>query len=176
MRLFTATLILLAGVFLAAQQAPQLPAPFATESANNAPRVVDPPAGARLQVPQGFAVDTWASGFDMPRFMLLAPGGEILLSDSSAGVVYVFAGGKAAGKKQLITGLNRPYGLALWQNYLYVAETNSVKRYPYDAKALTAGAGQEVVQVPGGDVRQRRLIVEHHSGRRASRRHQSVQP
>src|SRR6266536_1203933 len=150
MRSITIVCLLAAAALVAAQQPPQLPAPFATESANNAPRVVDPPAGARLQVPPGFAVDTWASGFDMPRFMLLAPGGEILLSDSGAGVVYVFAGGKPAGKKQLIAGLNRPYGLAFWQNYLYVAETNSVKRYPYDAKALTAGAGQEVVQVPGG--------------------------
>src|SRR5438874_2365020 len=105
-------LVAAAAALVAAQQAPQLPAPFATESANNAPRVVDAPAGARLQVPPGFAVEPWASGFDMPRFMLLAPGGEVLLSDSGAGIVYAFAGGKTAGKKQLITGLNRPYGLA----------------------------------------------------------------
>jgi glucose/arabinose dehydrogenase len=166
MRSITIVCLLAAAALVAAQQAPQLPAPFATESANNAPRVVDPPAGARLQAPQGFAVETWASGFDMPRFMLLAPGGEILLSDSGAGIVYAFAGGKAAGKKQLITGLNRPYGLAFWQNYLYVAETNSVKRYPYDAKALTAGAGQEVVQVPGGGNHWTRAIVFDRAGQK----------
>jgi hypothetical protein len=34
---------------------------------------------------------------------------------------------EAAGKKPLITGLKRAYGLALWRNYLYVAETESVK-------------------------------------------------
>ena len=99
MRKMMLSLLLLAGVSMAAQQAPQLPPPFATESANNAPRVVDPPPGAALQAPQGFSVEAWATGFDMPRFMLLAPGGEILLSDSGAGVVYVFAGGKPEGGK-----------------------------------------------------------------------------
>ena len=93
MRVVTVMCLVVGGALLGAQ-APQLPAPFATPSATNAPRVVDAPAGAMLHVPQGFAVSTWASGFDMPRFMLLAPGGEVLLSDSGAGIVYVFAGGK----------------------------------------------------------------------------------
>ena len=121
MRTLVATLVVAASVLLAAQQAPQLPAPFATESAANAPRVVDPPAGAHLQVPQGFSADTWASGFDTPRFMLLAPGGEVLLSDSGAGVVYAFAGGKPAGAPvsvltEFVNGLGeaqgRPAGVA----------------------------------------------------------------
>ena len=166
MRSLIATLVVVAGVLVAAQQAPQLPRPFATESANNAPRVVDAPAGARLQVPPGFTVQMWAAGFDEPRFMLLAPGGEILLSDSGSGTVYVFAGGNGADRKALITGLSRPYGLAFWRNYLYVAETNSVKRYPYDAKALTVGAGQEVAKVPGGGNHWTRAIVFDRAGQK----------
>jgi glucose/arabinose dehydrogenase len=166
MRALTSVLVVIAGVLVAAQQAPRLPAPFATGSVANAPRVVDAPAGAHLQVPAGFSAETWASGFDMPRFMLLAPGGEVLLSDSGAGVVYVFAGGKAAEKKQLISGLSRPFGLAFWQNYLYVAETNSVKRYPYDARALTVGPGQEVVKVPGGGNHWTRAIVFDRAGQK----------
>jgi glucose/arabinose dehydrogenase len=166
MRVVTVLLLLVGGALVAAQQAPQLPAPFATPSATNAPRVVDPPAGAMLHVPQGFSVATWASGFDTPRFMLLAPGGEILLSDSGAGIVYVFAGGKPETKKPLVMGLNRPYGLAVWQNYLYVAETNRVKRFPYDAKALTVGAGQEILQVPGGGNHWTRAIVFDRAGQK----------
>jgi glucose/arabinose dehydrogenase len=166
MRIFTAMVLLVGSIIVAAQQAPQLPAPFATPSATNAPRVVDPPAGAMLHVPQGFSVSTWASGFDMPRFMLLAPGGDILLSDSGAGIVYVFAGGKPEGKKHLITGLNRPYGLAFWQNYLYIAETNGVRRFPYDAKALTAGGGQQVADLPGGGNHWTRAIVFDRAGQK----------
>ena len=149
MRIQTAFLILVGGVLVAAQQAPQLPPPFSTPSSTNRPVVVEAPAGARLQVPAGFSVETWATGFEIPRYLLQGPGGEILLTDSGAGTVYAFAGGKAAEKKPLITGLRRPYGLALWRNYLYVAETESVKRYPYDAKALTAGKGEEVVSLAG---------------------------
>ena len=169
MRIDMAMLVLVAGAvggaIVAAQQAPPLPAPFATPSTTNRPVVVDAPAGARLQVPAGFSVEPWADGFETPRFMLQGSGGEILLTDS-AGVVYVFAGGKAAGKKPLITGLNRPYGLALWRNYLYVAETDSVKRYPYDATALTAGPGEPVVQVPGGGNHWTRSIVFDRAGQK----------
>jgi glucose/arabinose dehydrogenase len=164
MRTYIAVAVLFGGALAAAQQAPQLPAPFATESANNTPRVVEAPAGAKLQVPPGFTVQPWAVGFDMPRFMLLAPGGEVLLSDSGAGNVYVFAGGNGANRKMLISGLSRPFGLAFWRNYLYVAETNSVKRYVYDAKALTVGAGQEVVKVPGGGNHWTRAIVFDRAG------------
>jgi len=166
MRSSTMMLLLVGSALVAAQQAPQLPAPFATSSANNAPRVVDAPAGATLHLPQGFSVSTWASGFDMPRFMLVAPGGELLLSDSGSGIVYAFAGGRAEARKPLVMGLNRPYGLAVWQNYLYVAETNGVKRFPYDAKALTVGAGQEILQVPGGGNHWTRAIVFDRAGQK----------
>jgi glucose/arabinose dehydrogenase len=159
-------MLLLVGAALGAQQAPQLPLPYATPSATNAPRVVEPPSGAMLHVPQGFSVSTWATGFEMPRFMLLAPGGEILLSDSGAGIVYAFAGGKPEGKKPLVMGLNRPYGLAIWQNYLYVAETNRVRRFPYDAKALAVGTGQEILQVPGGGNHWTRAIVFDRAGQK----------
>src|SRR4051812_44939716 len=166
MRTATAILVIVGGAMLVAQQAPQLPAPFSTDSANNAPRVVEAPSGAKLQVPQGFAIEPWADGFDMPRFMLVAPGGEILLSDSGSGTVYVFAGGKAAGRKTLITGLSRPYGLAFWKNYLYVAETNAVKRYLYDAKALTAGKAEPIADLPGGGNHWTRAIVFDRAGQK----------
>jgi glucose/arabinose dehydrogenase len=78
--------------------------------------------------------------------MLLGPGGEILLADSAEGSGAVYAlqnNGKT--RKKLISGLDRPYGLALWKDYLYVGETTSIKRYRYDAKNLTVGQGQEII-------------------------------
>ncbi len=87
----------------------------------------------------------WAEDFERPRFMLEGRGGEILVADSAdspSGVVWAFQG---KNRKKLIGGLDRPYGMAFWKNDLYVAETTSVKRYPYDPKALTVGQGQEVV-------------------------------
>ena len=143
--------IILAGVAIFYAAEVKLPPPFATPSANNRPKVIPRPDGAQLRVPAGFDVDVWAEGFNVPRFMTLGPGNEILLSDSGRdgeGIVYVFEGKE---RKKLIGGLDRPFGLAFWHEYLYVAETTSVKRYKYDAKAHTAGPGQEVVSLKGFD-------------------------
>ncbi len=130
----------------------KLPPPFATPSANNRPHVIDKPSGAKLNVPAGFSVDVWAEGFDIPRYMLQGNNGEILLSDMSRnGAVYAFPNGDPAKRKELIKGLDRPYGLALWKDYLYVGEPTSIKRYKYDGSALTAGPGEQVVAYAGFD-------------------------
>jgi glucose/arabinose dehydrogenase len=135
----------------------KLPAPFTTPSSDNRPRVVSQPNGAHLQVPQGFTIEEYASDFDTPRYMYTAPGGEIILSDSSAGSVYVLTDKNKSNKnperKKILDGLDRPYGLAIWKDYLYVGERTSIKRYKYDPKAMTATAGQEIISlkdfVPG---------------------------
>jgi len=129
----------------------KLPAPYATPSSNNRPVVVPRPEGSQLQVPRGFQIDEYATGFNTPRFMLLGPGNEILVSDSSAGTVYVLVdrthSNKNPERKEILTGLNKPYGLALWKDYLYVGEQTSVKRYKYDPKAMTAGTGEEIASL-----------------------------
>src|SRR5581483_5903356 len=126
-----------------AQPAPKLPAPFATPSAAAPPKIIARPADAQLKLPAGFTVEEFAGGFQRPRFMAVGPSGEILLSDFvPKGSVYVFEG---KSRKALIEGLDRPYGLAFWKDYLYIAETTSLKRYKYDAKAKTVGDGEEIV-------------------------------
>jgi glucose/arabinose dehydrogenase len=113
----------------------------------NAPTIVPRPAGAQIHVPAGFAVEEFARGFARPRFMVEGPGGEVLVSDTvPKGSVIALRDG---AKKVLISGLDRPYGLALWHEYLYVGEPESLKRYKYDSKALTAGPGEEVVSMAG---------------------------
>lgn len=113
----------------------------------NAPTIVPRPAGAEIHVPAGFSVSEFARGFERPRFMVEGPGGEVIVSDTVAnGSVIAIRNG---AKKVLISGLDRPYGVALWHDYLYVGEPESLKRYKYDSKALTAGPGQEVVSMRG---------------------------
>jgi len=141
-------LLLAASAIFFAQQK-DLPAPFATPSVNNAPHVIKQPEGAKLSVPAKFQIDIWQEGFKVPRFMLLGPSNEILLSDAAdggAGGVYVLEGKE---RKEILTGLTRPYGLALHDGWLYVGEPESIKRYKYDAKAMTAGSGEEVVALKG---------------------------
>src|SRR5690606_32649903 len=130
---------------------------FHSPSVNNAPRVIPKPAEGRLELPAGFRAELWAEGFSRARFMLQGPSGEILLADSAPrgrGVVCALTDRDGdhkadAGRKQVITGLDRPYGLALWNGYLYVGEPGSVKRYRYDSKTMTAGEGEEVISLAG---------------------------
>lgn len=122
-----------------------LPEPYATDSATNPPRVIPRPAGAELKVPEGFAVEEWAGGlYGAPRYMIVGPSGEVLLSQMEAGVVTVIRDGE---RRDILDELNAPYGLALHERWLYVAETDSVKRYPYDAGRMAAGKGEEVIDL-----------------------------
>lgn len=130
----------------------ELPEPFHTPSARNGAELVPRPADAKLQVPPGFAVEEFMAGFVRPRFMLLGPSNEILLSDSGSrdkadGAVYVLKNGS---KTPIVEKLDRPYGLAYHDGWLYVAEPTSIKRYRYDAKASRVnGDGQEIVSLAG---------------------------
>jgi len=149
-RIFLTSLAPAAAALAADKNPPKLPQPYHTPSATNRPKLVPRPDGAQLKLPQGFEVDEFASGFERARFMLEGPSGEILLSETTAkGKVFLLTDknkdGKADDRKVLLEGLDRPYGMAWWKDYLYVAETTSLKRYKYDQSAMTVGAGEEVV-------------------------------
>lgn len=132
----------------------KLPPPFHTPSANNRPRVIARPDGAQLRLPQGFEIAEYAAGFEKPRFMISGPSGETLISDAVAnGKVYAMVDKskayKASENKVVVEGLDRPYGLAFWKDWLYVAEPTSVKRYKYDKASMKAGKGEEVFKMDG---------------------------
>ena len=142
---------LAASVCSFAADQPKLPPPYATKSANNGPVVIPQPSGAQLKMPAGFHMEIWAEGFRRPRFMILGPGNEVILADAAPkpnGAIYVFQGKEP---KKIIDGLYQPYGLAYHDGYLYVGESDSVKRYPYDSKTMTAGKGVEIISLAGID-------------------------
>ena len=122
-----------------------LPDPYATPSARNGSKVITRPEGAELKVPDGFVIEEYMSGFASPRFMIAGSKGEILLSDTFVGKVYVI---KDQNKKLLIKDLNNPYGLAFYKDYLYVAETTAVSRYKYDPESFTiTSEGEKIVDL-----------------------------
>jgi glucose/arabinose dehydrogenase len=146
--------LLAAGVaagWQAYRQDVKLPPPFHSPSVNNRPQVVPKPAGVELKLPQGFQIQEFASGFEKPRVMIYAPGGEIFITDSVPdGSVMLLTGkdGKASAQhRKLIEGLDRPYGMAWWKDYFYVAETTSLKRYKYNPKNVSFSKGEEVVSM-----------------------------
>jgi glucose/arabinose dehydrogenase len=80
--------------------------------------------------------------------MMLGPGNEILLSDTSGnGSVFVIKDGV---RTAIIEKLDRPYGLALKGDQLYVAEPTSIKVYTYDAKTMkVTSPGKEIISLAG---------------------------
>src|SRR5258706_13111597 len=63
----------------------QLPKPFATSSSGNPPHVESQPANATLHLPPGFHISLFAGKLDNPRAMLLAPNGDVIVSEPEAG-------------------------------------------------------------------------------------------
>jgi len=118
--------------------------------------VIDRPTGAELRLPPGFKIQEYSPGFTFqrPRFMLLGSGGEVLISDSvDEGRVYVLVDsdrdGTADQRQLLVDGMYRPYGLAFWKDYLYVAGTVELKRWHYDQGTRTvSGEGETILSWP----------------------------
>src|SRR5260370_26568952 len=96
-------------------QKPKLPAAFATKSAGNAPEVEKPPAGFLPTVPPGFAVNVFATNFKYPRWLTVAPSGDIFLADSGSGEIVVMRDPQKTGKAQqreiFVEGQNEPFGI-----------------------------------------------------------------
>jgi glucose/arabinose dehydrogenase len=59
--------------------------------------------------------------------------------------------GRFEKREVFLEGLNQPFGMALHDGYLYVANTDSVVRFPYkDGATRISGNGQKIVDLPAG--------------------------
>ncbi|MEI9931231.1 MAG: PQQ-dependent sugar dehydrogenase [Rhizomicrobium sp.] len=115
-------------------KASELPKPFATPAAGNSPHAVPRPNGALPQVPKGFSVSLYASGLSHPRFMALAPNGDVFLSEPDAGKITILHDGKAS---IFASGsFNKPHGLAFHNGALYVCDLTAVWKLGYKDGAL----------------------------------------
>ena len=149
------------------------------ESVNNQPKLIPRPENAWPVAPAGFKVTLYAGGdngplqradatehmaaargtFTQPRLMRTAPNGDIFLSDSGAGTIFVMRGtgadGKAAQLEKFATGLDHPFGIAFYPaenpKYVYVGNATTVARFAYKSGDLHAtGAAETIVpDVPG---------------------------
>src|SRR5262249_15178114 len=130
-----------------------LPAPYATPSAENEARLVRRPPGALPRVPDGFVVDLLTTKVSEPRMIRTAPNGDVFVVESAAGRVKVVRGAdRDAGPERVevfAAGLRQPFGIAFYPpdapRWVYVANTDSVVRLPYSDGDLVAGGRPEVV-------------------------------
>jgi hypothetical protein len=134
--------------------AAHLPAPYATTSAGNGPRVVPPGETSRLAVPAGFTVRRFASGLKNPRIVRVAPNGDIFVAETAAGRIRVLRATDGADEPSEVRvfaeGLDRPFGIAFYPagdrpQWVYVANNNAVVRFPYQSGDLKARSAAAVI-------------------------------
>jgi glucose/arabinose dehydrogenase len=151
--------LLCAPVMLRAQvtngKKPQLPAPYATKSAGNAPNKTKPPAGFLPTVPSGFRVNIFAANFKVPRWLAVAPNGDIFVADMGAGEIVILRDpqntGGAQSRETFADGQRRPFGIAFHDDYVYIGNMKELVRFKYDSKtSKRLGQAEHLMDMPGG--------------------------
>lgn len=131
-----------------------LPAPFATKSAATFSPAVPMPEGAWPQAPAGFKVERYAEKLQAPRLIRTAPNGDLFVAETFPGKILVFRGmtkdGKFEQTETFATDLRLPFGIAFYPpgpnpKYVYVGNTNSVVRFPYENGDLKARGPAEAI-------------------------------
>ena len=134
---------------------PQLPAPFASKSVNNSPEEAKTPKGFLPTVPAGFRINIFAADFKGPRWLTVAPNGDIFLADMGAGKVIILRDPQRTGSAQenelFAGGINEPYGIVFHDDYVYVGATNALLRFKYDPKTSKRnGEAEKLMDLPTG--------------------------
>ena len=138
----------------------ELPAPFATESARRNSKVVEQTANSTLKLPKGFRVNVYAEGdFKYPRWMALAPNGDVFVADSRANSIIVLRDtnkdGTADERFTFAENLAQPFGMAFWNDYFYVANTDSVVRFKYkNGQTKAEAAPEKLIELTRGGYNQ----------------------
>jgi glucose/arabinose dehydrogenase len=126
----------------------ELPTPFSISSVDNHPRIIARPPSAQLHVPSDFKIEEFARDLSYPRFLLTAPNGDIFVTESNINAVKILRDSNGDGKCDMMdtfadSGMKNPFGIAFYPpgpepQFLYVANTNGIVRFPYrigDTKA-----------------------------------------
>src|SRR5262249_4571174 len=113
-----------------------LPSPSA--SLYNPARIVAPPSDFAPSLPEGFRASVFASGFEEPRWLAVAPNGDVFVSDSAAGRIVVLPDPSrhalTSTRDVFADHLSLPFGIAFRGEFAYVAEQNAVDRFRFDRR------------------------------------------
>ncbi len=130
-----------------------MPPDVATKPGVAPPAVVPRPGGAALKAPPGFTVGQFAK-LEGPRQIRVAPNGDVFVAETDHGRIRILRAADGAGAATTIEtfaeGLDRPFGIAFYPPgpkpaFVYVANANSVVRFPYRSGDLKAGGPAQVV-------------------------------
>lgn len=129
-----------------------------TKYGNLAPALIPSSTDANLEsnsIEDGrLTKSIFASDLGGPRDLQLTPGGTLLVSVPAKGIVLALP-----EKKEIISGLSKPHGLAMYNGKLFVAEENNVSRYSWNEGNRTAVLEKKLFDLPKGGRHTSRTIV-----------------
>ena len=161
-------------------KAQDLPAPYATPVAQKNSKVIGWPKGKTPIAPKGFEVSVFAKNLANPRWIYVAPNGDVFIAESgtkipkkkrtdesddffksksqnfgSANRVTLFRDKNKDGiyesRYAYLTGQNQPFGMLVMNGFFYLANTDEVLKFPYKAADTSiTSAGKRILTLPGG--------------------------
>lgn len=154
---------------------PELPPPG--PAVFRQPIAVGWPTGVSPSAPPGFVVERFAENLDNPRWLYVLPNDDVLVAqartesiggipddlmkqlreqglfgESPNNIVLLRRMDKGVVKYPFIDGLNQPFGMALIDGSLLVANTNAILRFPYrDGQTRIESVPEKMVDIPAGE-------------------------
>jgi len=151
--------------------------PQPSESKNNFSKVIGWPDGKTPVAPSGFTVNKFAGDLNNPRWIYVAPNGDIFISQAttegkkpadiisgkaqsqnmgdSPNSILIFRDKNNDGVPELgnvfLSGLNQPFGMLIIGKSFFVANTDGLWVYPYEEgqQKITA-KGKKILDLPAG--------------------------
>jgi glucose/arabinose dehydrogenase len=141
-----------------------LPEPNLTQT-RNMPRGIGWPEGRTPTAPEGFQVTAFARDLAGVRWLYILPNGDVLAAKAAAfggrqargprsrGEISLLrdldGNGEAELKEVFLSPLNRPHGMLLVGDKLYIGNTDGVVVYPYQTgQTRIDAAGDKIVELP----------------------------
>ncbi|HEY1869987.1 MAG TPA: sorbosone dehydrogenase family protein, partial [Chitinophagaceae bacterium] len=176
----------------------KLPLPYTTKSVFNFATVIGWPTGKTPQAQPGFNITKISDSLNNPRWMYEGPNGDLFVSEAtidpvvlkkflstispkyksmnfgnSANRISLFRDTNGDGiydlKTIFLQGLEQPFGMLIIGKKFYVANTNGIMVFPYEAGQLhISSPGKKILDLPAGGYNNhwtRNIIVNRDSSK-----------
>ena len=99
--------------------------------------------------------NVFAADFKTPRWLAVAPNGDIFVAETGANQIDVLkdpqSTGGAVEREVFATGTTRVFGIAFKDDYVYAGNTNELVRFRYDPKtSKRLGEAEPLMKLPSG--------------------------
>lgn len=117
-------------------KASDLPKPYATPVEALRPQISNENKEGELNLPPSFKVTVFQSGLTHARWLEVLENGDVLVAESRAGEITLLrdinGDGVADLKTELISNLDRPHGMAVVGDWLYIGEPKQIRRVQFN--------------------------------------------